>query len=78
MGKQQILNIVRLKQALQLLTSRLDLEKFSGSLLLTSVVKHEIDETQLFFIDSNCSHLLFQLVDQVVILVAKCKKEQEA
>ena len=73
MGKQQILNIVRLKQALQFLTGRLDLEKFSGPLLLASVVEHEIDKTKLFFIDSNGSHLLFQLVDQVVILVAKCK-----
>ena len=72
-GKQKILDIVRLKQALQLLTSRLDLEKFGGSFLLSSVVEHEIDETELFLIDSNGSHLLFQLVDQIVIFVAKCK-----
>ena len=78
MGKQQILNIIWLKQALQLLTGWLDLEKFGGSLLLPSVVKHEIDKTELFLVDSNGSHLLFQLVNQVVIFVAKCKKEQEA
>ena len=73
MGKQQILNIVRLKQALQLLTSRLDLEKFGGPLLLASIVKHKIDKTKLFLIDSNGSHLLFKLVYQVIILVTKCE-----
>ena len=73
MGKQQILNIVRLKQALQLLTGRLDLEKFGSSLLLASVVEHEIDKTKLFLIDSNGSHLLFKLVYQVIILVTKCE-----
>ena len=73
MGKQQILNIVRLKQALQLLTGRLDLEKFGGPLLFASIVKHKIDKTKLFLIDSNGSHLLFKLVYQVIILVTKCE-----
>ena len=73
MSEQQILNIIWLKQALQLLTGWLDLEKFGGPLLFASVVEHEIDKTKLFLIDSNGSHLLFQLVDQVVILVAKCE-----
>ena len=73
MCKQQILNIIRLEQALQLLTGRLDLKKFSGPFLLSSVVEHIIDKTKLFFIDSNGSHFLFQLVNQVVIFVAKCK-----
>ena len=78
MGEQKVLNFIRLKQALQLLSSRLDLEKFCGPFLLAGIVEHEVDETKLFLIDSDRSHLLFQLVDQVVIFVAKCEKEQEA